>query len=271
MNGYRWMIPILLFAGLASCTEIFVQRDLQDEWCIARSGPVVLHYRPDGYSDSVSPGHEEAQRIAANQNLYAERICDSLKVTFSDTVLIYLFNRDEAEIHIGTSGGGHALPKYNTIYFTHIASGPDLTDQYGIRNPRPGAHELVHVISHRTLGYPQSKLMSEGYANWLDGTFAGYRITDLLIHFAETAPERLLSADQLLDEYDHPDYVYYPNTGVFIGFLANRYGMDKINMLFTLPAPALPGKFTELLQDTWESMAEAYDEYLEKITSSPGR
>ncbi|MDZ7797732.1 MAG: hypothetical protein U5N56_12130 [Candidatus Marinimicrobia bacterium] len=169
------LIMVLL---LTSCTDFIAQVDLQKEWQVLGSGNIVLHYRSPDFGGGSSPEDEEARFIAANQNYYYQAIQDSIQKDFTGKVLIYLYNQDEALEHIGTSGGGHALPKVNTFYYAFIPGQNERRDKYGIENPFVGAHEMVHVITHRALGYPGTKLMSEGYAVWLDGSYGGHSIRD---------------------------------------------------------------------------------------------
>ncbi|MBN2780479.1 MAG: hypothetical protein JXR21_00780, partial [Candidatus Marinimicrobia bacterium] len=190
---------LLLFACLItlSCTDFIARVDLQGDWTCLRSGKIVLYCRPSGFSGVPSPASDERDSLVSQQNFYYTVICDSIQKTFDDEVVIYLYNSDEAAEHIGTSGGGHAIPKLNAIYFTYLPGQREHTDPYGIENPLMGAHELAHVISHRTLGYPGTKLMSEGYANWLDGGYAGYGIAEIIRHYRDNEPEKIMTPDRL--------------------------------------------------------------------------
>jgi hypothetical protein len=221
-------------------------------------GKILLYFRFEGFSEQPSPSIEETDSLVNQQNFYYTAICDSIGRDFSEKVTIYLYNRDEAEKHIGTDGGGHAIPKLNTIYYTYLPEQREHTDPYGIENPLMGAHELVHVITHRTLGYPGTKLMSEGYANWLDGCYAGYRIEEIVRHYRDEEPAKIMSPEQLLTETSISESVYYPNCGIFIRFLVRRYGVEAVNSLFTVPAEAFRDAFDLVSPESWESMTVAY-------------
>lgn len=260
------IMTFIVLVIFSSCSEMIVRRDNDENWLIAGGESIALHYRPPGFSDSASPSLEQAEEIANNQLVYYHAIQDSIGAGFSDKVMIYLYNYDEAKAKIGTNGGGHALPKYNCYYYTFIDSNKSITDQFGIEDPYIGAHELVHVISHRTLGYPGTKLLSEGYAVWLDGTYARYHIDEIMIHYRDDAPEKILTPDQLLDEaYDHPAAIYYPNCGIFTRYLVDTYEVGFINTLFTVNEENFIPRFEELCGDSWDSLSVAYSLYLDNL------
>ena len=261
INGIIFLIILLL----SSCANFIVDIDLQDEWIVAESGKIVLHYRPQNFSSVQSPALEQAQTILHNQNYYYQVIQDSIKRRFNDKVLVYLFNKDEAKRLIGTNTGGHAIPRFNTYYYTFLTDMPGYTDQYGIENPFLGAHELVHVITHRSIGYPGTKLMSEGYAVWLDGTYARYSISDIICTYRDNAPNKILTPDQLLSEATDDESVFYPNSGVLVRFLVQTYGIEKINSLFTLPEEKFKKEFTRQTGSSWETMCAEYEEYIKNI------
>jgi len=256
---------MLLFLGMAGCTEFFVKPDRQDQWKIRESDRIVLHYREPGFSDHPSPTPGEAAFILDNQMLYYRAIQDSIHRDFSEKVLIYLHNQDEAVTHIGTGGGGHSIPKFNAFYYTFLDYQNEFTDNYGIVNPAVRAHEMVHVITHRVLGYPATKLMSEGYANWLDGSYGRYYIEDIVKSYRDKSPEKLLTPNQLLVAGDMADSVYYPNSGVFLKYLVSRFGIVKINSLFTVRKENFKKAFENTCNEKWEIMVEEYQKYLDEL------
>jgi len=259
-----WGLTAALFL-LTSCTDFIAGVDHQKEWEKEKFGRIVLHYRPEGFSSSPSPSFEEAQRIVQNQNVYFRAIQDSLQRTFDEQVLIYLYNQDEAEEMIGTDAGGHAIPKFNCFYYSYRVNRKQLTDQYQVKDPVIGAHELAHVITHRLLGYPGTKMMSEGYAVWLDGIYGGYRINTLIRSYRDDQPRKILTPDQLLTKSTSKEAVYYPNAGIFIRFLVHTYGVTNINMLFSRSADHLKDEFHYVTHTTWADMSSRYANYIEEL------
>ena len=256
------LIAVLFLFQLSACSEFIAEPDLQENWKTLETDNILLHYRPADFIPGPSPTIEQAETILANQQFYYQLIQDSINRIFNDQVAIYLFNEAEAKNHIGTNGGGHSIPKLNTFYFTFLNHERDYTDRYGIENPVLGAHEMVHVITHRTLGYPGTKLMSEGYANWLDGSYAHYHLEDILKSYLEEHPEKILTPDQMLDERDITESVYYPNVGVFLRFMAGRYGIEKVNQLFTVSKEKFRSEFERTCNESWQEMSRDFEEYI---------
>jgi hypothetical protein len=141
----------------------------------------------------------------------------------------------------------------------------DYTDHYGIKNPYLGAHEMVHVISQHILGTPGTKMMSEGYAVWIDGSYARHDIEQIIKHYRDHEEEKILSPDQLLKEVSTEESIYYPNTGLFLRFLANTYGVEMCNKLFTITHEKFVKKFEKLSGISWDEMNGHYNEYLKNL------
>ena len=255
-------IILLLLTGQIACTDFIAKVNRQNDWEIIKSNNVVLHYRPVGFSQSSSPTSEEAKKILQNQNIYYKLIPDSISQPFNDRVIIYLYNKDEARDLIGTNNGGHAIPKFNTFYYTFIVGMRQFTDTYGIENPFIGAHEMVHIITHRTLGYPGTRFMSEGYAVWLDGSYGRYPIESIIRHYRDEQSEKILTPDQLLIESTLDESIFYPNSGLFTRFLVHTYGLVNINKLFTTSRDHFKDTFKRLTGVNWQTMSDEYHKYL---------
>ncbi len=259
------LLLIIVAAALFSCTDFIAVIDHQQDWEVLESEKVILHYRPWGYSQSPSPTTEEALFILNNQILYYQAIQDSINRQFSDRVLVYLYNKDEGKELIGTNGGGHAIPKFNTFYYTFLEGMKNFTDMYGVENPFIGAHEMVHVITHRTLGYPTTRLMSEGYAVWLDGSYSRYAIEDIMRHYRNNEPNKVLTPDQLLLESTSDESIYYPNSGLFTRFLVHTYGLENINSLFISTREGFKDDFMTLSGVNWKDMVSEYSSYMKNL------
>lgn len=262
---YKSLIPGMVFCMLYSCSGFLADLDLENEWLVIDNDTVALHYRLPGFTNKPSPTTEEANRITSNQSLYYRAIQDSLGCTFSDKVIIYLYNIDEAPDHIGSTYGGHSIPRFNTIYFSFFHHNKPFTDQYGIEDPFLGAHEMVHVVSHRAIGYPGTTLMSEGYANWLDKSYARYNIIEIIKSYRDNDISKILQPEELLYKTETGESIYYPNAGVFTMFLVKYYGIDIINQLFTRQTGDFITDFETLTGASWSDMEDNYCEYLNKL------
>ncbi len=266
----RSILILLTLAALGfvftSCTDFIAIRDTDSEWQVARGESVVLHYRAPGYSGTASPDSRVVETILDNQNRYAREISDTLNLPFSDTVLIYLYNQDEAKEAIGTRGGGHAIPEFLSFYFTYF--GQSHLDPWG-QLSYIGRHELVHVITHHLLGEPGTKLMSEGYAVALDG---GYGIWETEEDRLSAKPiqewmkvwykqEQILSIAALLTRDSLPENVYYPNAGYFIRYCFRRFGTLPMNRLFTTPEDSFRTRLERVTGVSADSLEADYRSY----------
>lgn len=196
---------------------------------------------------------------------YYYAIQDSINRYFNEIIMIYLYNLDESSKKIGTNYGGHSIPLYNTFYYSFFRLDSDYVDKYGIINPFLGAHEMAHVITHKLLGMPGTKLMSEGYANWLDGGYSKYSIIDILKYYRDNESYKVIDPITLLLDESLEDSVYYPNVGVFIGFLINTYGVESVNSLFTVERDIFINSFYSVTGDQWSKMSEKYSQYIKLL------
>jgi hypothetical protein len=255
---------VILFTA---CTEFIAELDKDSDWKLTENGPIKLYYKKQGVSGTPSPTTEQVQSITDNQNHYYQAIQDSIKKSFSEPVLIYMYNKDQAEEAIGTSGGGMAQSRYMTIYYTFIHDIAPYTDHYGIKNPFVGAHEMVHIITHHVLGHPGTKMMSEGYAVWLDGSYGRKDINYYIQKFKEKYPDYVLTPTQLLNESFKDEMVYYPNAGVLIRYWVRTYGVKKINRLFSTGKDEFKKQFEVITDVSWNTMEREYNNYLKTIKS----
>lgn len=152
-----------------------------------------------------------------------------------------------------------------TIYYTFIHDIEPYTDQYGIDNPFVGAHEMVHIITHNLLGNPGNKMMSEGYAVWLDGSYGRKDINYYIRKFKSDYPEYIMTPTQLLNESIEDEMIYYPNAGVLIRYWVREFGVEKINRLFQVSRENLKEKFEKITETSWDEMENHYSNYLNSL------
>ncbi|MFW5916079.1 MAG: hypothetical protein ACOCTM_01260, partial [Bacteroidota bacterium] len=264
-HTFKGMVSLLGLFVLSSCTDFFADVNIQKEWKEMESEKIVVHYRPEGFSTAPSPDEEVINTILENQNFYYQVIQDSIQRSFSEKVMIYIYNKDEGKSLIGTNGGGHAISKLNSFYYTYLHDKGALTDQYNIKSPPLGAHELVHVITHRTLGYPPTKMMSEGYAVWLDGDYGGYAVNEIIRKYRNDEPEKIMTPDDLLKETIDKESIYYPNAGVFVRYLVLTYGIENINELFTVQESGFKKAFKNMAGTSWDEMSSEYARYINNL------
>ena len=253
---------VLLFSG---CTEFVAELDADKDWKLTENDIIKLYTKKQGVSESPSPVAYQVQSILDNQKYYYRAIQDSINQSFSEPVLIYLYNKDQAKEAIGTSGGGLSQSRYMTIYYTFIHDIEPYTDQYGIENSFVGAHEMVHIITHNLLGNPGTKLMSEGYAVWLDGSYGRKDINDYIRKFKTEYPAYVMTPSQLLNESFEDEMIYYPNAGVLIRYWVRQFGVEKMNRLFSVSRENFKEKFEKITETSWDEMESHYSNYLNSL------
>ena len=256
------LLFVLLFSG---CTEFIAELDADKNWKLTENDIIKLYTKKQGVSESPSPDAYQVQSILDNQKYYYRAIQDSINKPFSERVLIYLYNKNQAKEAIGTTGGGLSQSRYMTIYYTFIHDIEPYTDQYGIENPFVGAHEMTHIITHNLLGNPGTKLMSEGYAVWLDGSYGRKNINYYIRKFKTEYPEYVMTPTQLLNESFEDEMIYYPNAGVLIRYWVRQFSVVKINRLFSVSRENFEEKFEKITETSWDEMESHYSNYLNSL------
>ena len=258
-----FLIFLMIISG---CTDFIMQIEKDEFWLSQHSGQVTVHYREKNFSSEPSPDSLMVSRILRQQNTYINRISDSIGMTFNDTVLIYLYNADESHEKIGTKGGGHAIPNFLSFYYVYKIYYKTYTDQYGMVNPPLGAHEMVHVITHHLLGTAGTKLMSEGYAVWLDGAYVRTSLVEIIKWYIKQSEEsKILMPSQMLSKTDYAEEIFYPSAGMFVRFLVRRHGIELANYLFNIRSENFIREFEKATSLSFTSMEEDFKNFLKKL------
>ncbi len=262
------LLPVLIIFAFTQmrCTDFIAGIDKDKDWKVSESGQVILHYRSSNFSNSVSPDNGAVEIILQNQNRYLKKIEDKLHKVYSGNVLIYLYNQDEAKEKIGTSTGGHSIPQYLTYYYAF--QNIPVADSDGF-DAYIGAHELVHVVSFHLLGTPGTRMMSEGYAVAIDGSYAftknfegGYQFKSVKTWMSEYYREgKILKPSQMLANDDLAERIFYPNAGYFVNFIFNTYGIQTANKLFIASVEDFKNEFKKLTGQNFNEMEKIYGDY----------
>lgn len=239
--------------------------DFDGPWNKNEAGQVILYTRPQNYSSSASLGEEQIQLTLKNQNDFIAIINRELGLNFTQKCTIYLYNYDEALEKIGTNGGGRTLTNSLTIcyaYHENVIYYPNwkVSDYMGL-------HEMVHIVSISQLGKGGTRLMTEGYAVAIDGSYSGYKDKDgkitrsLLAEWmaAYAKASKVYRPTELLkNPDDYPEEVFYPQSGFFVSWLFDKYGVAKINQIFTSSGKDLKTDFYKVIGIRFEEMETEY-------------
>ncbi len=249
----RLIIFIFLLPN-AACVDMLVDEQIDNNWKSQQRGSIIVFYNPL-WDSPYSSKKEIIDTILINQNYYYNCIQDSIHRKFRNTVAVYLYSNEDGKTKIGTSDGGYANPDRFTYYYSVSFTKSDLL-VLG-RKDYVGAHELAHVITFNCLGVPGSRLFSEGYANWLDNTYAEKYLFDWMKFWGFS---RILTLQQLI-EGTSEEKIYYPNSGTFIKFLVSKYGIEKANSLFTINNKDLTEAFKKTLGKDADQLQAEYNNY----------
>ena len=268
MKNVKLITLVWCLSFLYSCNkEEFV--DFDGPWIKNESAQVTLYTRPADYSVSGSPNEEQIRLILQNQNNFIKVINDTLGLNYNGKVSIYLYNYDEALEKIGINGGGRALTDKQVICYAFDGklmyySNWKISDFMGL-------HEMVHIVSISQLGKGGTRLMTEGYAVAIDGSYAAYKDKDgnmiryLITEWidASVKANKVYSPSELLLNPDNfPEEVFYPQSGYFVNWLLNKFGSTKINQLFTSKREHFKTDFYNITGTNFNEIEEEYLNYI---------
>lgn len=240
---------------------------LDGPWIMNSDKNIILYTRPQNFTAVKSPDSIVIKSILSDQNNFIDTIEFRLKIKYTGTCKIYLFNSDEAKELIGTNKGGKADYSRSEIYYTFFTE-PFYYPEFNL-NSYLGLHELTHIVSFNVLGRTNNKLMSEGYACCLDNSYgAKYSSFGQLVRMSNAEwmtdyvkNNLVLTPKELFEANDIPEQNYYPQAGNFIKWLFSQYGVEKINMLFNVDKAAFKSKFKELFNKNFDDLEVDYVRY----------
>jgi hypothetical protein len=265
-SSLKTLIGLLFTLLLISCGKDPFEF-LDGPWVTTSDKNIILYTRPQNYTGVKSPDSIVIKSILSDQNNFIDTINSRLKIKYTGTCKIYLFNSDEAKRLIGTNTGGKADYSRSEIYYTFFSE-PFYYPEFNL-NSYLGFHELTHIVSFNVLGQTNNKLMSEGYACFLDNSYgAKYFETGQLVRCSNhewmqyyVKNNLVLTPKQLFDADNIPEQNYYPQAGTFIKWLFSQYGVEKINMLFNVDKASYKSKFKELLNKNFDDLEADYIQY----------
>jgi AraC-like DNA-binding protein len=244
-------------AAVLSFLLMSFKADITGPWVINCGDKIELHTRPIHYSNAASPDSLAILQILKEQNQAIDHINQVLHSSFSSRVQIFLFNKDEAKTKIGTNQGGLADRNKNRICFTYFERPKDMAP--GDTFSYLGIHEMVHVITNKELGFPGSLLFGEGFANAIDGTYGNAPLSVWMKEYVMN--DQIIKPVDLLEKTNIPARIFYPQSGFFIRWLFNQYGMDKAKKLFKINKKHFAEKFKKITGESFETMTGKYLKY----------
>lgn len=94
-----------------------------------------------------------------------------------------------------------------------------------------GSHELIHVMAGNTWGLKFRTWINEGFATYADDIWHGYQLHDLNKYLLQE--KKLIPLEKLVDDFSsHSNLISYPQTGSFVKYIYEQYGVDKVKELW---------------------------------------
>jgi len=151
-----------------------------------------------------------------------------IKLThYTDTISIqFLTSRQEMKKYTGMTPSGIALVQSKILYV--VANG----DPKEVKPPIK--HELMHMISMTTWGYPRqdSNWMNEGLAALAENNCNGYNDEQIYRYLLDK--NMLISMDNLTTSfYKQPEMIAYHQAAFIVQYLLNKYGVEKFKDLWS--------------------------------------
>ena len=131
--------------------------------------------------------------------------------------LIFLNSREEMEKEVGYTASGWTNMWTQEL---HIVANGEF--------PPAIKHEILHMISMTTWGYPHNDLiwMNEGLATTTEKYCNGFTVGEIYRYFIEK--EMLLSIDSLTNDFHgEPSIISYHQSAHIVEYLLTNYGLEK--------------------------------------------
>ena len=145
---------------------------------------------------------------------------------YTDTISIqFLTSRQEMKKYTGMTPAGIVLVQPKILY---VVANDDPNEV-----KPPIKHELMHMISMTTWGYPgqDSNWMNEGLAALAENNCNGYNDEQIYRYLSEK--NMLISIDSLTTTfYKQPEMIAYHQAGYIVQYLLANYGVEKFKDLW---------------------------------------
>jgi len=221
------LLPIFIYT-LIGCNEVdktveYTNNDLENGWQLQKQVTKEidnLHFTfpSEGYAYD-------------NRDLYVKECIDALKEdcaiiklpNYNDPIKIrFLNSRKEMEEEVGMTATGWTNMWTQEI---HIVAVNEFTP--------PIKHEIMHMISMTTWGYPHDDLiwLNEGLATYTETHCNGYKVGQIYRYLLEK--EMLISIDSLTNNFfGEDDMISYHQSAHIVEFLLTNYGIEKFKELW---------------------------------------
>ncbi len=248
------LVSTVLFTGCAVYDYFFTTtpedalNNKNFHWISDTVNSIVYYYEPNSFA---SQKIERIKKVTENGQ---ERIFELINEKEYPYYIKFFVvaSGSRMEKLIGLRGNSYAYPRFNAVYAV-----------YSEKIKAIGAHEFNHVIVHNLWGRQGEKVLSEGFAVYSDNKWHGHDLHALCNYLQHEG--RLIKISELIKNFsDFSPMTTYPQSGSFIKYLYEKYGVNKLRALWRNGTGELPDIYHKTMDDIEK-------EWLETIVSSePG-
>ncbi len=189
------------------------REEFKKKWIYLETKNFIRHLRP--LTRKITKDELNAQEK------HLKEFCKLFNIKNKDKITIYsVKDREDMKRVFNYETNGRAEPQNNRVFTVYVYC----------------PHEVVHILSDNYLGEPNN-LLGEGIAvcfGWDDG-WHGKSLEDWMKKFVKEKTyipiKELLDDNKFKRKFD--DNITYPESGAFVRFLIDRFGIKKFKELYS--------------------------------------
>ncbi len=233
----QWRLGTIILGCLTalSCKEvgrIFAPDIISTDqnWVIRETEHLSIHVRPD------SAAARDIEWIVSRLEESFHKAVNYLQVQYNNKITFFVYSSvQDKEKNSGFNGYGMAWPSLESA-----AGFYESPQNYGAIGP----HELVHLIVYWTVGIMTSLALDEGIAVAVTGHYmrSNEYPDGIPVHIAAAqlnSMQKIKPVSAVFDNrawgsvHDQDHVLYYNQSGSFVAYLVESYGIQKFNQFYT--------------------------------------
>ena len=200
---------------------------------------------------------KDIKKIAEIQEECFTKICNTLKVSFTEKIKYFLLDSsEEVGVLYGINApiNGFAVWGENKIYAV-----------YNDKIKCIGPHEDAHLISF-VINTPKSNFIVEGLAMYFDEKWWGLD-NDMWASYYKTNNKDISISNLLInEEFDSCNCeITYPIAGSFVKYLIARFGVDKFIQLYKITEVPNSNDFKKIFHYTIQELESFFYQEISKV------
>ncbi|MEW6738071.1 MAG: hypothetical protein AB1489_42745, partial [Acidobacteriota bacterium] len=211
-------------------------------WNTDSTNNLKLYFEPN------TPAEQRINELKKNAEQSFARVLQLLgEQTYRHQVNVFIVDsRSRMKALVGREVNGSANPEINTIFYV-----------FGNNINASGSHEFCHVLAVNSWGKAEIWI-NEGLAVYSDDNWHGYKLHELSKHLLLKG--ELIPLEKIVKDFrKYPTLITYPESGSFVKFLCEEYGMNKVKEMWKKGASHIPKIFDKSLKELekeWHNIIE---------------